>query len=105
MVRQQQQQQQQCHLTERAIVAGKLAVRAAPAAQHVSEREGAKTHTIITNETWKRKRIKPKRCFTNPSNACLQMPQVSSLAFHVHVDTACQLLICSFIQFVVLPWT
>ena len=97
-------QQQQRNLTERAIIAGKLAVRAAPAAQHVSDGEGDKVHMINTNETLKRKRVKPKRCFTNPSNACLQMPHVSSLAFHVHVDTACQLLICSFIQFAgVLP--
>jgi hypothetical protein len=34
---------------------------------------------------------------TDPSKACLQMPQVSSFALQVQVDTACQLLICSFI--------
>ncbi len=45
-------QQQQRNLTERAIIAGKLAVRAAPAAQHVSDGEGDTVHMINTNETW-----------------------------------------------------
>ncbi len=49
-----------------------------------------------------RKRVRQKQRNSddsNPSNACLQIPQVSSLELHVQVETACQLLICSFISF------